>query len=177
MAMSLETIAMYRLGGVVAGTVYYLYQNNYLSDFIKGPTTTPPEEEPPVITPEPTVPGTSGQYRYYVKRKAQCRDNHLSFSYLSAQGVRILNYKLYNHKSIRTQMCGAPSALLILIAIDKPDLQSAAILVGLGFIEYYAPPAEPVSTVPIPNPPASSALALVQTGATPSHRAYKVYRR
>jgi hypothetical protein len=169
MAISFGTLATYALGGAFIATGYYLYKNGYLEP-IWAPTPTPTDGNGGGGTVEPfPVPGAG--LAYYVKRKAQCRDNHLISPYLQTQGIKVLNYKLYNDGSVRPQLCGAPSSLLILVAIDSEDFSSAGILESMGFIEYYAP-ISPETYMPIQ----TSQLAMVQVGSAPNHRAYRVYR-
>lgn len=181
---SLDDTLLYATGGALLGTGVYLYMNHYLDDLIPGGTnvggTPHPQPQPqPAPNPNPTPsPGTSGTYTYWAKRKVQCRDNHLTFSYLINYGIRVYNWKLYNDQRIYSAMCGGPGPLTILVAIDSADAGSAAKLSSLGFTQYFAPPSDPNPSVPIPNPPVGSnyAMTMSYVGQSSNHKAYKVNR-
>src|SRR6266498_2547664 len=113
---NLENTLIYAAGGAIIGTGLYLYTNHYLDDFLLGAAkdggTTPCLKkglcvegfiwsdaeckcvDTPVPNPTTPVPGASGTYTYWAKKKQQCRDNHLTFNYLIGYGVKILNWKL-----------------------------------------------------------------------------------
>ena len=180
---SLDSILTWGVIGASLGTGVYLYKAGYLKDIFPdldlpwiggGGGNGEPEPNP---NPQPTPQPNTGAYSYWSKRKVQCRDNHLTFNWIASQNIHVLNWKLFNDGKIYPAMCGAPGPLTILIAIDSQDQSSASKLASLGFIQYFAPPTEPNPTIPIPNPPSSSniAMTVAYVGQSVAHRAYKVY--
>lgn len=163
--------------GTTIGAGLYFYDKGHLDDIIPDifDFDGEPEPEPEPQTPTPT-PG-SGTYTYWAKRKMQCRDNHLSVDYLTGIGIKALNWRLHDDGRIFPAVCGGPSSLTILVALDAQDTGSAAKLAQLGFIQYFAPvPNNP--TTQIPAPPlanvARASMTINNVGESPGHRAYKV---
>lgn len=194
MALNLEAIGYYIIGGAFVGGTYLLYRKGYFDDLLGGgptPGPTPCLQKGLCVegntwddtlckcvpTPTPKPPAAT-QYAYYAKRKYQCRDNHMTFAFLASQGVRLVNYKIHNDKMIYPSVCNSPGPLTILVAIELGDVQSGAILQSLGFVEYFAPPSEPNPNIPLPNPPSplpSSNYAMAYVGSAYGHNAYKSY--
>ena len=171
MALNLNIVGSYILGGALVGSLYSLYSRGFFNAIFDGTSSTPPGSDP---TAPPTTTSSSGQYAYYYKKKYQCRDAHLTFPFLVSQGVRVINYKIYNDGLIYAQVCNTPGPLMILVAIDLTDGQSGSILSSLGFIEYSAPLEQPNSNVPIPNPPSAN-YAMAYIGSSGQHNAYVSY--
>lgn len=179
MALNLETIGYYALGGALLGSGWSLYKRGFFNDLLgNAPPSSPPPAGDGTTSPPPTTTPPVTEFAYYAKRKYQCRDAHLTFAFLASQGVRVLNYKVYNDGLIYNQICNTPGPLWILVAIAVGDGQSGAILTSLGFVQYFAPPSQPNPNIPLPNPPnplPSSNYAMAYIGSAENHNAYVSY--
>lgn len=161
MAVSIQNILMYVVGGGFVGGLVYLYQNNFFSGIgggAGGGGTQPCLKKGICVYGYtwsdsqckcvPSAQGENPEYTggavFYMKRKKQCLDNHLTASYLRSQGVKLVGYKLFNDNQIYAAVCGGPGPLTVLAAIEPEDGQSGSILQDLGFVEYQG---EPLSNV------------------------------
>lgn len=152
--VDLEGLLMLAGGGLFVGGLYYAYSKNLipLDDIL--------DEKPAQEDPEPENPAlTGGGYSYYSKKKIQCRDNHLTAAYLRSQGVKVINWKVYNDGKIYAQQCGTPSPFWVLVAVPLGDGQSGGILSSFGFSQYMPPQQELNPNVPIPPPSSNFAFA------------------
>jgi len=163
---NIDDILMYGAGGLFIGIGYYFFKTQ-VSTGDKPPSNGDTEPD------DGDIP-TTGGYVYYAKKKTQCRDNHLTADYLRGQGVRVINYKLFNDGKIYPQVCGHPGPLWVLVAIPIGDAQSGSVLAGLGFEQYTPMPQELNPAVPLP-PPAQSNRALAYVGQEGPFRARRMY--